>query len=132
MATSSTRAEAIGVLNLDTHILLGLLEGTLRPREEQLVFGEAWGVSPIVLWEMFDLAKRGYVTADLDAPSLQLAIQEIPLLPLSLEVARIASRLDFHTDPVDEIIAATSIHYRAPLLTRDERIRLSRLVPFAN
>jgi PIN domain nuclease of toxin-antitoxin system len=40
-------------------------------------------------------------------------------------------RLDFRSDPADEIIAATSIVHRAPLLTRDSVIRKSKRVPFA-
>jgi PIN domain nuclease of toxin-antitoxin system len=39
--------------------------------------------------------------------------------------------LDFKSDPADELIAATSLTYRVPLLTRDARIRTSKLVPFA-
>jgi PIN domain nuclease of toxin-antitoxin system len=39
--------------------------------------------------------------------------------------------LDFQSDPADEIIASTSIVHRVPLVTRDERIIRSKLVPFA-
>ncbi len=37
--------------------------------------------------------------------------------------------LDFRGDPADEIIAATSLAHRVPLVTRDARIRKSRVVP---
>jgi predicted nucleic acid-binding protein len=40
-------------------------------------------------------------------------------------------RLDFRGDPADEIIAATSLVYRAPLMTRDRRLRNSKIVPLA-
>jgi PIN domain nuclease of toxin-antitoxin system len=40
-----------------------------------------------------------------------------------------STRLDFRGDPADEIIAATSVVHRVPLLTRDRRIRGSRIVP---
>jgi predicted nucleic acid-binding protein len=39
--------------------------------------------------------------------------------------------LDFRGDPADELIAATSVIHRAPLLTRDRIIRRSKIVPFA-
>jgi PIN domain nuclease of toxin-antitoxin system len=39
--------------------------------------------------------------------------------------------LDFKSDPADELIAATSLTYQVPLLTRDDRIRTSKLVTFA-
>jgi predicted nucleic acid-binding protein len=40
-------------------------------------------------------------------------------------------RLDFRGDPADELIAATSIVHRLPLVTRDARIRKSKVVPLA-
>lgn len=51
--------------------------------------------------------------------------------PLTIEVCRAIPSLDFDSDPADEIIAATSIVHRVPLVTRDRRIRMSRVVPFA-
>ena len=52
--------------------------------------------------------------------------------PLSFEVCRAIHDLDFSSDPADELIAATSIVHRVPLLTRDEKVLKSRLVPFAS
>jgi len=40
--------------------------------------------------------------------------------------------LDFDSDPADEIIAATSVVHRVPLVTRDRTIRRSKLVPIAS
>jgi PIN domain nuclease of toxin-antitoxin system len=51
--------------------------------------------------------------------------------PLDLAVARASTRLDFRGDPADEVIAATSIVYAVPLLTRDKRILRSKMVPLA-
>jgi len=53
------------------------------------------------------------------------------VIPITLEIARQSTRLDFSSDPADEIIAATSIVENIPLLTRDQRIRKSRTIPFA-
>jgi PIN domain nuclease of toxin-antitoxin system len=39
--------------------------------------------------------------------------------------------LDFQSDPADELIAATSVVHKVPLLTRDRRILSSNVVPFA-
>ena len=39
--------------------------------------------------------------------------------------------LDFRADPADEIIAATSLAHRVPLLTRDKKMLKSKVVPFA-
>ena len=51
--------------------------------------------------------------------------------PLDLEICRQATQLDFRSDPADEIIAATSIVHRIPLLTRDRKILKSKIVPLA-
>jgi PIN domain nuclease of toxin-antitoxin system len=51
--------------------------------------------------------------------------------PLTLEVSRAIADLDFAADPADELIAATSLVHEIPLVTRDERIRRSRVVPLA-
>jgi PIN domain nuclease of toxin-antitoxin system len=51
--------------------------------------------------------------------------------PRDLAVARQSTNLDFRSDPVDEIIAATSIVHNVPLLTRDVKLRKSRLIPLA-
>jgi PIN domain nuclease of toxin-antitoxin system len=40
-------------------------------------------------------------------------------------------RLDFESDPADELIAATSLVHVAPLVTRDGKIRRSKVVPLA-
>jgi PIN domain nuclease of toxin-antitoxin system len=36
--------------------------------------------------------------------------------------------LDFRSDPADELIAATSLTHNVPLVTRDARIRSSKLI----
>lgn len=119
------------MLNLDTHILVALLQGTLTREEDRALARQPWGISPIVLWELASLRALGRIRVDLDDRDLQLDLKTIPVFPLSLEVAKLCMRLDFQSDPADQIVAATSIHYQAPLVTRDSRIRGSRMVPFA-
>jgi len=48
-----------------------------------------------------------------------------------VEVCRTSCELDFRGDPADELIAATSVVHQVPLVTRDRKIRASRLVPLA-
>ena len=62
---------------------------------------------------------------------LAQALAEVEIWPVSREVCLNMLALDFSSDPADELIAATSLTYRVPLLTRDRRILSSRLVPFA-
>ena len=119
------------MLNLDTHILLFALAGELTRRETALLSRDTWSVSAIVLWEIAKLAELGRIDVDLDDTQLARILARIPIWSLTLDVCRAIRGLDFHGDPADEIIGATSLVHRVPLVTRDERIRKSRLVPLA-
>jgi len=55
----------------------------------------------------------------------------VQVWPLTREVARTSARLDVSGDPADEIIAATSVVHSVPLLTRDKRLKRSKVVPLA-
>ena len=59
------------------------------------------------------------------------ALSRIHVWPLDLAVCRAIRTLDVHGDPADEIIAATSVVHRAPLVTRDRALRRSKVVPLA-
>lgn len=119
------------MLNLDTHIVVSLLNRTLTAVEYERVADEELGVSDIVLWELAILVDRGRVALDLDAPAFRSFIESVKVFPITLAIAHQSTQLDFDSDPADEIIAATSIVENIPLLTRDRRIRRSKKVPFA-
>jgi PIN domain nuclease of toxin-antitoxin system len=53
------------------------------------------------------------------------------VLPVDAQVCAALGQLDFRSDPADELIAATSIAHGVPLMTRDRRIRASKVVPLA-
>ncbi len=119
------------MLNLDTHILVDALEGELRPAEQRLLASDRWGISAIVLWELAKLAQLGRIGLDLGEPRMQRALRQVHTWPLSVEVCRTSCELDFRGDPADELIAATSVVHQVPLVTRDRKIRASRIVPLA-
>jgi PIN domain nuclease of toxin-antitoxin system len=119
------------MLNLDTHILLGTLSGTLNAREGAIIRGQTLAISDIVLWELAKLAQLGRIDLDFRDPIFRKALRRLTIYPISAEIARQSAALDFRADPADELIAATSIVERIPLLTRDRKILRSRLVPFA-
>lgn len=119
------------MLNLDTHILIYALAGQLKPVEEVLLSNNRWSISSIVLWEIAKLVQLGRIELDLGDRGLQQKLARIKTWPLTLEICRESTRLDFRSDPADELIAATSIIHGLPLLTRDRAILSSRLVPFA-
>jgi PIN domain nuclease of toxin-antitoxin system len=119
------------MLNLDTHILLRALSDDLTARERALLAGDEWSISDIVIWEISKLAQLGRIEIDLDDSQFIRLISQLQVWPISLDVCRTIRQLDFRGDPADEIIAATSITHRLPLVTRDSRIRKSKVVPLA-
>ena len=119
------------MLNLDTHILIYALRGELRSREQDLLARERWSVSAIVFWEMAKLVQLGRIEMNLEDREVTGVLNRIHVWPLDLAVALASTRLDFKGDPADELIAATSIVHRIPLVTRDSVIRGSEIVPLA-
>lgn len=119
------------MINLDTHLLVRGLEDDVTAGERRLLSAHAWSISAIVLWELAKLAQLRRVRLDLASPDVVRALASIHVWPLTLDIARASTALDFRSDPADEIIAATSVVHSVPLLTRDRRIRRSKVVPFA-
>ncbi len=120
------------MLNLDTHVLIHAMTGEITAREGRILRAARWGISAIVLWELAKLAQLGRIEIDLDDPELDRFLANVHVWPLTLEVVRTLRRLDFHGDPADEIIAATSLVHRAPLVTRDRKLLKSKIVPLAS
>lgn len=118
------------MLNLDTHIVVALLIGELDDREHFWVAKERLVISDIVLWELAKLAQIGRLKIDFDAPEFRNCLNAFTVIPISLEIARKSTELNFLKDPADQIIAATSVVEKIPLLTRDHAILKSRTVPF--
>jgi PIN domain nuclease of toxin-antitoxin system len=119
------------MLNLDTHIALFAAAGTLSTRERELLDSDFWCISDIVLWEITRLHRDGKINLNLNDPALSAMLGRITVWPISREVALATRQLDFVSDPVDELIAATSIAHDVPLVTRDMRILGSKVVPLA-
>ena len=120
------------MLNLDTHILIFALAGELRPAEQSLLTRGRWSISSIVLWELAKLVQLGRLDLDLDDREVVRVLSRLQVWPIDLAVACASTRLDFGGDPADEIIAATSVVHNIPLLTRDQVMRGSKVVPLAS
>ena len=120
------------MLNLDTHILIFAIRSELRQTERDLLARSRWSISSIVLWELAKLVQLGRVDMDLDDREVVRVLSRLHVWPIDLTVARASTSLDFRSDPADEIIAATSVVHNIPLLTRDETMRSSKLVPLAS
>lgn len=117
------------MLNLDTHILLHALSNHLKPAEYQLLTTDGdWGISAIVLWEIEKLHQKGRILHGLDHMPLVTILNRLEIWPISAEVCLNVRALDFVSDPADELIAATSLTHGVPLVTRDNRIRVSKVI----
>ena len=119
------------MLNLDTNIVIEGLGGGLTKRELELLENENLAISDIVLWEISKLVQLKRILLDLESTAFRRLLAQLTVYPITLEIARQSTSLDFRSDPADEIIAATSIVERIPLLTRDRKILKSKLVPLA-
>ena len=119
------------MINLDTHMLVFALVGRLRPRERELMETESWGISDIVFWEIAKLVELGRLRLDFADRTVRRTLASLHVWPIDMEIAEKSTQLDFDGDPADQLIAATSVVHGVALLTRDRRIRRSRLVPLA-
>jgi len=119
------------MLNLDTHVLLHAVGGELTAREARLLRADRWSIAGIVLWEIAKLRQLGRIVLDLEDSEVSRVLAAIHIWPITAEIARASMRLDFRADPADELIAATSLVHRIPLLTRNRKLMGSKLVPLA-
>ena len=119
------------MLNLDTHILIHALNDTVTPAERRLLSSAGWGISAIVLWELAKLRQYGRIDIDLESVAFSRLFGQVHVWPLDRAVCLKSTQLDFESDPADELIAATSIVHDVPLMTRDKKIRRSRMLRFA-
>jgi PIN domain nuclease of toxin-antitoxin system len=118
------------MLNLDTHILIDFARGNLVLKEKKIIerHQDHLAISAIVFWEIAKLCSKKRLEIDLNSPKMKQLIQFLTVIPISKEIASQSVDLDFNSDPADEIIAATSIVNRIPLLTRDQKILKSKLI----
>jgi PIN domain nuclease of toxin-antitoxin system len=118
------------MLNLDTHIVIHCVDGSLSEKELAALNDDAdWGISAIVLWEITKLHQKGRIRFGLDTPRMARAIALLHIWPITVDICLNLRHLDFRSDPADELIAATSLTHNVALVTRDNRIRVTSLFP---
>lgn len=127
-------------LLLDTHALVWWLSDEKRLSKAQraalgsaTAAGERLAVSAISFWELAKLAERGRLQLSRSIDELFSELEAHPELELCAITPRIAlesTRLGprFHSDPADQIIAATARVHGLRLVTADERIRGAGIV----
>jgi PIN domain nuclease of toxin-antitoxin system len=86
----------------------------------------------ISLWEVVMLAERGRIDTGTDVArflSLAITARALRVLPITPEIAALSVSLGLHGDPADRLIAATTVHHGATLVTSDNRLRGAPRVP---
>lgn len=120
---------------LDTHVWLWLISGDPRAKSpgflrliEKRGAEDAIRVSIISIWEIGVLSKKGRIVLQpygaMEWVHQALRFPGISIEPLSPEIAIDSTNLpgDFHADPADRILIATTRNLNATLITEDERI----------
>jgi len=125
------------MLVLDTHVWVWLLEGSRKLSTAKASAGlsrirEAaerfeLRVSIISVWEVAMLEAKGrlrFSVPCLDWVDKAVAVPGLALIPITPEIAVDSSRLpgEFHGDPADRLIVATSRRIEAELVSADRRI----------
>ncbi len=119
---------------IDTHVLLWLVNGNtkLRESDRDIIDGvqKSGGkilISIISIWEIALLTSKNRI--ELGEPIEKwmqnvLLVSEFRIVNIDVRIACKSSYLDgdFHGDPADRIIVATSIILNIPLLTYDSKM----------
>ena len=126
-------------LLLDTHVLIRWLSETrklsrpqLRALESAARRGEPVALSAISLLEIAVLVSGDRLALKVPLDELFQSLNSNPafrILPLTYEVALDVAALSVLRDPADRAIAATARVHRLRLVTSDQRIIESKLVP---
>ncbi len=123
-------------LLLDTHIWLwsllapaNLARRVVKALENE--DNELW-LSPISIWELLILVKKGRVSLNLGVKEwIVQAMKTAPLkeAPLTNEVALETSKVQLsHRDPADGFLVATARVFELTLVTADDRLLAARAV----
>lgn len=127
------------VAAIDTHAVIWYLfnDARLSPTargflEQAAGLGQQIAISSITLAEIVYLAERRRIHADTLSRLLSALERSSPLLvevPLDRHIVQAMSEIsrDVVPDLPDRIIAATALHQRVPLLSRDGKIRFSQV-----
>jgi PIN domain nuclease of toxin-antitoxin system len=125
------------VILLDTHVLVWAVEDSKRLsraaasaiRRNRRQGGLA--VSAITVWELAWLLAHGRIQAQgtIEA-AVELLLEDVTILPITPAVAALAIQFpdDYPHDPTDRIIGGTARAEGLTLISRDEKIRRSRLL----
>ena len=76
------------MINLDTHLLVFALTGTVTARERRVLAGDTWSISAIVFWELAKLVQLGRITLDLEDAETIRTLSRLHVWPLDPAVSQ--------------------------------------------
>lgn len=87
-------------------------------------------VPAVVLAEIMYIAKRGRITLTFEETLKKIKeYQNFDIVPLDVDILKIADRIKPEMEMHDKLIVATALYYEAKLITKDEQIRKTGIVP---
>lgn len=124
---------------LDTHALLWWTDKSkklsllARSTIENERLTNELAISAISIWEVCMLVQSEELTLRIDIDTWlhdMMAVPFLQVIPIDATIAKTAVFLSnwSHKDPADRIIVATALRLGVPLVTKDEKIRRSKLV----
>ena len=83
-------------------------------------------VPSIVLAEIMFIAKKGRITLTFEETLEKIEEYEnFQIVPLDTDILKRAEKIEVELEMHDKLIVATSVHYNATLITKDEKIAKS-------
>jgi PIN domain nuclease of toxin-antitoxin system len=126
------------VLVLDTHVLLwtSLESGKLSSAARDAISAEkhsgVLAISDTTIWEIAWMVEHRRIQVSGTVESFVREITaRLAVKPITPEIAALAARLPsaYPRDPIDRLIGATAVVEGAYLVTADQRIRDSQVIP---
>jgi PIN domain nuclease of toxin-antitoxin system len=119
------------VIILDTHAWIWWASSSSKLADkaaEAIEKSSKIGIPAICCWELAMLEAKKRIGFSMELQLwIDIALQndKVDIIPLSPEIAVLSSRLpgNFHGDPADRIIVASSIICKAPLISKDRKIQ---------
>jgi len=86
-------------------------------------------VPTVVLAEILFIAKKGRIPLNFSETVSRIeSLQNFEVLPLTVEILKLADRIEYSLEMHDKLIVATALSRKAILITKDEQITKSKCV----
>ncbi len=116
---------------LDTHVWIWWItesENLSVQATEAINKADIIGIAAISCWELAMLVAKNRIGLSMDVQIwINIALQhpKTQLLALTPEIAVLSTRLpgNFHGDPADRLIVASSLVHKAQLISKDDKIK---------